>query len=158
MDTIRPCAPSCRQPFGFGGVAGLAALILVGACSSSTAPSVTAWSGNLAPRPPSRVSGTVGAVSQSGRTSASLELEGGESGAVYAWRILEGSCSSQGDALVGKAVYPQVSTGLSGTGTAQAGLAREMDYQKTYAAWVFLISPTDGSETVAACGELDRSR
>lgn len=104
------------------------------------------------------MAGNVGAVSRSGQTSASIQLEGGDSGVVYAWRILSGSCASPGEDVVGKAVYPEMTTGLSGTGEAEATLARELDYQGTYAAWVFRISPADGSEAVAACGEMDRTR
>jgi hypothetical protein len=103
------------------------------------------------------VVGDVVVLSQSGRADASITISRSEPGATYSWRILSGSCSSQGATFVGRAVFPQLTAGSDGVASGQASLSRELDPGGAYAAWLFQLA-AGGAESVAACGVLRWAR
>lgn len=117
---------------------------------------MTTWEATLRSRLPARVSGTVAAVAQGGRTQASARIEGGDAQATYGWRIRVGGCDTEGDPVGGQGLYGELVTGLSGSATADANLTSQLDADGRYAAWVHLALP-GGGETVVACGELERT-
>ena len=131
----------------------LAWVFLLAACSSPTTVRVTKWEGTLVPDPPSTVTGQVAAVSQFGRTEISLQLEDGERGTIYAWRVDSGDCEGNGLIQGGVAQYPPVVPAEGGTGSAHTAIAGMFDPDGEYAARVFLPGE-GGSEQVLACGEL----
>ncbi len=128
--------------FGIGGV-------LV-SCSSSTGPLLTRWEGNLLPVFPSTVGGRVAAVTQFGRTEASIQIQEAEPEVTYGWRIDSGTCQEQGDLQGGTASYAPLTPGAGGTATADAVLAEVFRAKDTFAARVFLKE----SGEVVACGVL----
>lgn len=139
------------------------ALALVGglgpaACSDAVLPLVTTWQASLQPvSPAQRVSGQVGVLSQPGRSETTIQITGADEGVTYAWRILTGTCGSQGDVVGGRASYPQLHAGADGVATGETVLSRELNPEGEYAAWTFRLV-AGGAEIDAACGVLRRSR
>lgn len=127
----------------------------LGGCESSTAPVITTWEGTLAPRPPHFMSGRVAAVTQFGRTIVSIQVEEGEPGVTYGWRLNAGTCQQEGEIQGGTASYPPLNPGETGTASGETTLAEVFRDGDTYAARVFLS--TGGSEEMVACGELNRT-
>lgn len=128
--------------------------VLGAACDSATDPGAHAWQAELAPQTSGGVSGTVAAVTQGGRTEASILIEDAEPETTYGWRINAGSCADEGGITGGQAVYPDVTTGATGTGTEETSFAELLDANGSYAARVF----QPGNATVLACGDLERVR
>jgi len=134
---------------------GAASLLLAvsAACSSGTEPQTTVWQATLAPVSGSAITGTAGAVTQSGRTAVTIQIRKATAGETYGWRIDSGTCSGTGQIQGGVALYPPLSPGGSGTATADAGLPGTFDPGSRYAARVFR-SGAGGGEEVVACGDL----
>ena len=125
-------------------------------CSSATDPVTTVWSGTLASVGASIITGTVGAVTQGGRTSATVQIRKGTPGETYGWRIDSGSCGGSGQIQGGTALYPGLTADPSGSASADAGLSAILTQGSSYAARVFRGS--GAGEEIVACGELEESR
>lgn len=143
-------------------VPGVAAAFFAAACLAGCAdavlPRLTTWQASLQPMSPAqRVVGDVVVLSQSGRADASITISRSGPGAAYSWRLLVGSCGAQGAAIVGRAVFPQLTAGADGIASGQASLSRELDPDGAYAAWLFQVA-TGGAESAAACGVLRWAR
>jgi len=131
---------------------------IAGACSDAVLPQLTTWQASLQPvSPVQRVMGEVAVLSQSGRADTSIKISRSDPGVLYAWRILTGSCAAQGDAVAGRAVFPELEAGADGVAEGRTTLSRELDPEGSYAAWLFRIA-AGGSESAAACGALRRQR
>ncbi len=126
---------------------------LLGGCSSVTEPLFSRWAGNLEPILPSAVSGQVAAVSQFGRTQASIQIERGEVGVTYRWHIESGDCRGSGQIQGGVAVYPQLVPNEVGTAGGETTLSTVLESNSVFAARVFRVLE-GGSEQVVACGDL----
>ena len=129
----------------------------VASCSPTILPGPTLWSANLSAVPPSSVEGTLGVVSQAGATKASMDLRLGESGVTYEWRMAEGDCSSEGTLVGGRAAYPVLVAGTTGSADANATLPGELTSGGSYAARIIQVS-TGGAEQVMACGVLQQTK
>ncbi|HSW31035.1 MAG TPA: hypothetical protein VLH75_16240 [Longimicrobiales bacterium] len=131
---------------------------LAAACTDAVLPVLTTWQATLQPTSPAqRVLGEVAVLSQSGRAETSIKIFRSDPGVTYAWRILTGACGVQGDAVAGRAVYPQLEAGSDGVAEGRTTLSRELDAEGSYAAWLFQRG-AGGTESVAACGVLQRQR
>jgi hypothetical protein len=131
----------------------LALLVVTAGCSSGTAPVTTVWEATLSPVSGSVVTGTAGAVTQSGRTAATIQIRKATAGETYGWRIDSGTCSATGQIQGGAALYPPLSPDGSGTASADAGLPGAFDPGSHYAARVYRMGAGSGEEIVA-CGDL----
>lgn len=129
-------------------------MLLLGGCESATEPTIVAWEGELQATPPAAVNGSVAAISQFGRTEASILLTGAEAGATYGWRINSGTCDAEGAVVGGAAVYPALTAGAQGSATENTTFAELLGTDGSYAARVFVTA--DEEQTVHACAELER--
>lgn len=129
---------------------------LLTSCSESSAPILTFWEGTLIPVRPSVLGGRVVAVTQHGRTDVGISIEEGESGVKYEWRIDSGTCEQSGVMQGGRASYPPLLPGLSGTASAETTISSLFKPGKQFAARV-LRSPDGGSEQIVACGDLEQT-
>jgi len=130
--------------------------LFLGSCSSATAPVLTTWEGALVPELPHVVTGRIAAVTQFGRTSASVQLEEGDPDLTYGWRINEGSCQAEGDLQGGPASYPPLNPSDFGTASGETTIAEVFREGDAYAVRVFLAA--GGGEEIVACGELTRTQ
>ena len=126
---------------------------LMSNCSSATAPVFTQWEGNLEPVLPHIISGQVAAVSQFGRTQASIQIERAEIDVTYGWRIETGNCQGSGQIQGGVAVYPQLNPDEVGTAGGETTLSTVFESGSTFAARLFRVLE-GGAEQVAACADL----
>ena len=131
---------------------GLFALFFL-ACSSSTEPAVTLWEATLSPVLPGGLTGQVAAVTQFGRTEASIEIHQAETGQTYGWRIQSGTCQSAGVLQGGAAVYPILTPDEAGNAGADVILSAVFRRRSTFAARVYQDLP-GGGEEILACGDL----
>jgi len=99
------------------------------------------------------VGGQVAAVTQFGRTEASIHITDAEADHTYSWRIDAGTCVSQGETQGGVATYPLLTPGASGSAASDAVLATVFRPDGEFAARVILQGDA-GAETVVACGAL----
>lgn len=132
----------------------LAITLLLTGCSTSTEPENTYWEGTLLPVLPSAVTGVAAAVTQFGRTDASVEIREAEVGVLYGWRIDSGTCEAQGLIQGGIAAYPLIEPDESGIGSGNAVLSSVFISGGPYAARVYLPINGGGQEVVA-CGKLE---
>ena len=131
-------------------------MVVLAACQSTTAPVITTWSGDLTPEPPHFVSGRVAAVTQFGRTQISLQMEEGEPGLDYRWRVNAGTCQQEGEIQGGPASYPPLTPSEPGTASGETTVAEIFRSGDAYAARIFLEN--GGSEEIVACGELSQTQ
>lgn len=130
------------------------ALVAVGGCRvlGGVDVSVDAWEGDLIAST-GTLTGSAAALSQGGRTNASIQIGGGpEDAGLYGWRIRTGSCSSPGALIGGAAQYPDLDVEAGGTATADAILTEAMPGGRNY--HVVIIRAADNAEV--ACGQLQR--
>lgn len=114
--------------------------------------SVDAWEGDLIAST-GMLTGSAAALSQAGRTNASIQINGGpEDAGLYGWRIRTGSCSSPGALIGGLAQYPDLDVEAGGAASADAVLNEAMPGGRNY--HVVIIRAADGAEV--ACGQLQR--
>jgi hypothetical protein len=130
----------------------LAATSAIG-CSSGTDTESAVWTATLAPLSGGLITGTAGAVTEAGRTAATIQIRKATAGETYGWRIDSGPCSGSGQIQGGAALYPELTPDGSGAASANAGLPGLLDAGMLYAARVFLVS-TSGGEEIVACGDL----
>jgi hypothetical protein len=131
----------------------LLCLPILAACGSSTEPVLTIWEGDLEPVLPATVGGMVAAVSQFGRTEASIQITDAEAGHTYFWRIDSGTCQGAGETQGGVAAYPPLTPGQAGMASTDAVLSTVFKPDRDFAARVYL-SGGGGGEQVVACGPL----
>lgn len=129
---------------------------LLAGCKDSSAPILTFWEGTLVPVRPSVVGGRVVAVTQHGRTDVGISIEDGESGVTYEWRVDSGTCEQPGVIQGGRASYPPLQPGASGTASGETSLSALFKPNKEFAARV-LRSPDGGSGQIVACGDLEQT-
>lgn len=122
-------------------------------CDTGTNPVQTRWEADLQPVPPAIVGGQVAAVTQFGRTQASIHITHGEPGSAYAWTINAGTCGSVGETQGGDAAYPVLTAGESGSASADAVLAAVFRPDQAFVARV-ILQGEGTQETVVACGAL----
>lgn len=142
------------QAFRTTAAIALPALVLAGGCRvlGSVDVSVVAWEAELVPTA-SAPTGSAAALSQSGRTQASIQISGGAAGErTYGWRIRAGRCASPGQVIGGAAAYPEMAHAPPATTTADAILSDPMPGGRAYHA--VLIRLEDDAEV--ACGDLQR--
>jgi hypothetical protein len=130
-------------------------LVGVGAasCSTTVIPGATLWTADVQPLTLGGAQGHLAVVSQSGATQASMDLNLGDPGVTYSWRMSKGTCASEGQMVSGRAAYPALVANAQGSATANAALAGELTSGGSYAARI-LQDPGTGTEEVVACGEL----
>lgn len=131
------------------------AALLAGGCRvlGSVDVEVFAWEGEFVPVAGDAPGGSVAALTQSGRTLASIQISDGPMGDhVFHWRIRAGSCASPGAGLGGAATYPALEHSAPGTTTAETVLGDTMPDTRSYHA--VLIRAGDGVEV--ACADFQR--
>ena len=102
---------------------------------------------------PNAVTGVAAAVSQFGRTDASVEIREAEAGVLHGWRIDSGTCEAQGLIQGGIAAYRLIEPDETGIGRGDAVVPSVFISGGSYAARVYL--PIDGGgQEVVACGDL----
>ena len=125
-------------------------------CSPTVLPSTSLWSADLAPTTPAGVTGMLGALSRSGSTEFSMQVNLGESGTTYLWRVSHGDCGTEGSLVAGKAVYPAMVASDGGSASADAVVAGELTSGEGYAARI--LRDSGGGEQVLACGVLHQTK
>ncbi len=138
-----------------GWAATLVLLLASAGCASSTEPGNAVWEATLSPVSESAVAGTAGAVTQAGRTAATIQIRKATAGETYGWRIDSGACDGTGQIQGGAALYPLLTPDGSGTASAEAGLPGTFDAGGHYAARVFRMEAGAEGEIVA-CGDFQR--
>ena len=134
--------------------AAMAALLLTSsACSEVTAPEITLWEGSLSPEAPATVAGTTAAVSQFGRTLASVRIRQATEGVDYRWGIFTGTCAAPGTLQGGTALYPLLTPDAAMTAEGETSLPGQLSAGGQYVVQVLEIGE-GGSEARAACGTL----
>ena len=151
MDFLLIFPQPFRVPRGILGLL-LFSLFLAG-CTSVTAPVLTSWEGTLAPSFPHTLGGRAAALTQFGRTQASIQIEEGEPEVSYGWRIEAGTCQEAGVVQGGAASYPPLIPSEGGTASGEAILSEIFKSGGQFAVKVFLSSG-GGGEEIVACGEL----
>lgn len=128
----------------------LVVVATLAACAGAVDIGQTAWqatfSGGTA-----GISGSVGAVSVSGRTHASISIQRAVPGQAYGWRIQRGDCQSEGQLVGSAAVYPTLTAADDGTAGADVFLSQILA-SGPYAARVVKLQ--SGGEVLAACASL----
>ncbi len=122
-------------------------------CVGGVAVEQSAWQGDLV-GPPTGVTGSVAALSQSDRTHASIGFQRGVPGQLYAWRLEQGNCQTTGAIFGAAAVYPQITADETGNGQAEAFLSQTLG-SGPYAGRLLLVS-SGGTQSSVACGVLQR--
>lgn len=133
------------------GAVAAAALLLAGGCDAvPPLPEPSAWETQLVGRGAyAELRGRAFGASQLGTSRFVLELAG-PAGAVFAWRLVQGSCATGGAPLGPAAAYPTLRLGADGRATAQADLNFMLEPRGRYAVEV------RASTELAACGDLER--
>ena len=129
--------------------------LLVLACTSVTAPLFTSWEGTLQPIFPNVEGGRVAAVTQFGRTQASILFQEGDPEITYGWRINAGTCQEEGEIQGGRAAYPPLVPSEVGSTSAEVTLSTEFKNGRQFSGRVY-IQGAGGSDQVVACGELEQ--
>ena len=145
--------------FGFPGFSILGSLTLFlgfAACSTSTEVNYSFWEGTLVPLGDNMETGLAAAVTQFGRTEASIELRQGEAEALYGWYLQAGTCEMEGTILGGIASYPLVQADEAGTGNRSALLSTRLQPGSAYAVTVYRALDT-GEDMPVACGNLQET-
>lgn len=125
---------------------------LLAACANSTGPTDTTWQATLiAMIPHDRLSGDVAVLSQSDRLSATIRINNAPPGTTLTWQLRTGSCDQAGDLLGGRAVYPALTADSLGAASAVTVVDAHLNSDGQYQASVL-----DASDTLVACGELQR--
>lgn len=127
----------------------LAALGSVFGCGDATGPLVTTWQATLTPSLAFAVGGRAAALTQGGRTQATITLDNGDPGLTYDWRLEWGTCSAPGALIGGVASYPPLEPGPGGTASAEAALAELFDTGDTFIVRVLLDGEGVAVTTVA---------
>lgn len=131
-----------RAPFLFGFLA---------ACNAATGPAMTAWQGAFnTDRSPDAIGGDVAVVSTN-LLHASIQINNAPAGAILTWELRSGSCAQPGNILGGRAEYPAMSPGASGSAGAEAFVDATMRPDGRYEAAVL-----DTTRSVLACADLVR--
>lgn len=133
----------------------VSAALAAGGCRvlGSVDVNVFAWEGELVPVAGEAPHGTVAALTQNGRTFASIQVTDGPMGEhVFDWRIRAGSCAEPGAVLGGAATYPPIEHSAPGTTTSEAVFGDTMPDTRSYHA--VLSRSEDGAEL--ACADLQR--
>lgn len=119
-------------------------------CGDSTGPLITAWKATLVAVRPYEVRGRAAALTQAGRTQATISIEGADSGVPHAWRIERGTCAAPGELQGGPASYPVLLPGGSGSASAEASIANLFHSGQSFIVRV-LRSPEGETPQTAAC-------
>jgi hypothetical protein len=127
--------------------------LCLSSCGDAKGPLLTLWEGDLAPIPPSQISGDVAAVTQFGRTEVEISIRLAEPGTIYTWRIESGTCQSEGVIQDGPAMYPQLEASEGGNASENTILASLFRRGSVLAAKVFRPDGGAGEELVS-CGML----
>lgn len=148
-----------------GLTAGAFLLLVLGACSLDVQqPQSTLWEGQLSPTgPESTLSGNAAAIVREETTEAGLEVNGGEAGDRWIWRLREGTCDSPGPALASADQYPvleaeeqtdAVAPGpvVKASGETVLGLTLDSD-----GAYHVVVAAEEAPDTLLACGDLSVS-
>ncbi len=125
---------------------------ILAACAGPVDSGQVAWQATLNGGP-GGISGSVAALSASGRTRASIAIQRAVAGQSYGWRIQQGDCQAEGALVGGAAVYPTLLAGDDGTAGADIVLSRTLT-SGHYAARVVKLQA--GGETLAACAALQQ--
>ena len=124
------------------------------ACAGPVDVGQTAWQGTF-PGGPGRITGSVAAVSGSGRTHASIAIQHGTPGQAFGWRIRLGDCQAEGALVGGAASYPVLTVAEDGTAGADVYLSRTMS-AGPYAARLVQLQ-AGGGQLLAACTMLQQT-
>lgn len=137
-------------------LAGVASVAMTG-CHGVLGPvenaQVVPWQATLQPAPGAidAPTGSAAALSRSGRTSASIGIEGMPN-ASYHWRYRRGTCDSPGSIIGLESAYRLLETDEDGRVEADVSLDEAMPEGNSYNAAVFDAA----GEAVLACGEFGR--
>jgi hypothetical protein len=127
-------------------------------CSPTVLPLTTLWSADVRPSSPGAggIRGTLGVVAEPDRTTASMQLTGGEPGVTYLWRMSVGDCTSEGALLGGHAVYQVLVPADNGIANGDAAFSEHLEAEGSYAARI--LQDAGNGEVTLGCGELTRTK
>ncbi len=121
------------------------------ACTGAVDLGQTAWQASFNGGP-SGISGSLAALSVSGRTHLSIAIQRAVPGQQYGWRVQRGDCQSEGTLVGAAATYPTLTAADDGTaGTDNVYLSQILN-SGPYVVRVVKLSA--GGEVLAACAAL----
>ncbi len=135
------------------GVLPLLACAVLAGCVGGVSNDQAAWQGELIGGP-GGLTGSIAALSQSIRTHASVGIQRGTPGQRYAWRLERGTCQNPGAILGAPGAYPILTAGDDGSAQADGYISQTLD-SGPYTGRVLLVA-ADGTQTSAACADLER--
>ena len=135
----------------------LALLLAAGACASGGGDGgdrewITDFDANVQSLPGHSVHGNARAVASVGRTVVTLDVEGGQPGAVHPWHVHTGPCGSRGGIVGDASDYPPLALDGDGEDREVATLDLQLTDDAEYHVNVHR-SPQDMG-TIVACGRL----
>lgn len=128
-------------------ITGFAIALLAAGCGDATGPLVTTWQATFSATLAQPLSGRAAALTQAGRTQATISIENADPDTEYDWRINRGSCGAPGALLGGTASYPPLLTGTGGSASAEAALSELFQPGDTF---VVRVLTAAGSEVSCA--------
>jgi hypothetical protein len=111
------------------------------------------WSGSLAARGGSGITGSFKALVNEGKTNVSVNLANAMAGQRLPWHIHEGTCDNDMGIVGSASAYPVIVVANDGTASVNALVGVSLDEAKDYFINVH-ASPTN-LQTIVACGDLD---
>jgi hypothetical protein len=111
------------------------------------------WTGSLAARGGSGITGSFKALVNEGKTNVSVNLANAMAGQRLPWHIHEGTCNSDMGIVGDPSAYPVIVVANDGTASVNALVGVSLDEAKDYFINVH-ASPTN-LQTIVACGDLD---
>jgi hypothetical protein len=85
-------------------------------------------------------------------TFVSIDVEGGQSGAVHPWHVHVGDCDGGGSVVGAESAYPPLQIGAGGEAEAQATIEPRLDPEADYHVNIHLSAAQ--TDSIIACGAL----
>ena len=146
-----------RLPWASLAILGCAPCLAASACVGATEPlAVVKWEADLIGTdgladPPS---GSVAMVIGEFETQVGISVRDVPAHATLAWDVKAGTCATPGDRVGAASVFVPIQVSDSGTGAAEATIARRVATDGPYAG--FLYEDAAGPVGVLACADLER--
>jgi hypothetical protein len=86
-------------------------------------------------------------------TMVTVEMVGGDPGAIHPWHIHLGRCGEHGDYLGDSKTYPPLALDVQGRGTARTTVPDELQPDQAYHV---NVHGADDHDATVACGEMRR--
>lgn len=112
------------------------------------------WTAKLAPQDTYKVAGTatVEPGKDASSTHATVELTGGDPGAVYPWHVHSGKCGDNGPVVGTASAYTPIKISKSGTGKVDVALPFAIPDNGAY--YINIHHSASDMKTIVSCGDL----